>query len=218
MDFGGCPGSASFVDLMPTYRVMYAKSRTAIANFAPDNSLAVLGIYFTSLGKEQPMLLPLSFGSYEDLLKALLSNPFLGSGRGGHPYQTHLNLVEDPQPSPWRAAYPSPAQQAVALLISAATAKETASVANSAVAKQVAASAEASIAEVIDDYCGTPPRKVPWPFPGPPPWVWEIASQLTVAANTLQEGSLRTNLLQISGRVLEKGLGQSKTGAAAGAR
>lgn len=165
------------------------------------------------------MWVPPYFGSYEDLRKALLVNPFLGSGQGGHPYQTHLNLVEDPQPSPWRAAYSSPAQQAVALLISAATAKETASaMANSVVAKQVAASAEASITDVIDDYCGTPPRHVPWPFPGPPPWVWEIASQLTAAANMLQEGSLRTNLLQISGRVLEKGLGQSKAGAAAGAR
>jgi len=164
------------------------------------------------------MLLPPYFGSYEELLNFLLHHPF-GSGRGGHPYQTHLNLVEEPVPSPWRTAYPSPAQQAVALLISAATAKETASAMTDGVAaKQVATSADASIAEVIDDYCGTPPRKVPWPFPGPPPWVWEIASQLTVAANALQEGSLRTSLLQISGRVIEKGLGQGKMGAAAGAR
>ena len=62
-------------------------------------------------------------------------------------------------------------------------------------AKQIVASAEAAISEALDDYCGTPPRKVPWAFPGPPPWVWDIASELTAAANTLQEGALRTSLM-----------------------
>ena len=85
-------------------------------------------------------------------------------------------------------------------------------------AKQIVASAEAAISEALDDYCGTPPRKVPWAFPGPPPWVWDIASELTAAANTLQEGALRTSLIQISGRVLDKGLGAPSIGAAAAGR
>lgn len=160
------------------------------------------------------MWLPPYFGSYEHLLKELLHNPFLGSGQGGVPPRA----FEDPQPSPWRAAHIGPAQQAVALLISAATAKETASaMADKELAKQIVASADAAISEVMDDYCGTPPRKVPWPFPGPPPWVWEIASELTAVANTFQAGSLRTNLVEISGRVLDKGLGQTKVIAAAAA-
>lgn len=162
------------------------------------------------------MWVPPYFGSYEHLLKELLHNPFLGSGQGG-PHRA--SLVEGPVPDPWRTAQASPARQAVALLVSAATAKETAAaMSDKAHAKQIVASADATISEVLDDYCGTPPRKVPWPFPGPPPWVWEIASELTMAANTLQEGALRTSLLQISGRVLDKGLSQSGVAAAAGAR
>lgn len=162
------------------------------------------------------MWVPPYFGSYEHLLKELLHNPFLGSWQGG-PHRAAS--FENPQPSPWLTAQPNPAQHAVALLIAAATAKETAAaMSDKGLAKQIVASAEASIAQVMDDYCATPPKAVPWPFPGPPPWVWEIASQLTAAANTLQEGSLRASLLQISGRVLDKGLGQANATAAAGAR
>ena len=161
------------------------------------------------------MWLPPYFGSYEHLLKELLHNPFLGSGQGG-PHRAAA--FEGPVPDPWRAAYTSPARQAVALLVSAATAKETAAaMSDKSHAKQIAASADAAISEVLDDYCGTPPRKVPWPFPGPPPWVWEIASELTAAANTFQEGALRTSLLQISGRVLDKGLGSANVGVAVAA-
>ncbi|MGH9714014.1 MAG: hypothetical protein ACRD5M_12025 [Candidatus Acidiferrales bacterium] len=164
------------------------------------------------------MWVPPYFGSYEQLVRELLHNPFLGS-----PQPPPHNLMlqprsADPQPSPWRTDAGNVAEHAVLLLISAATAKETASaVANKETANQINASAENAINEVLDDFCGTPPRNVPWPFPGPPPWVWEIASQLSAAANTLQEGSLRTSLLQISGRVIEKGLGQTRS-AAAGAR
>jgi hypothetical protein len=160
------------------------------------------------------MWLPPYFGSYEQLIKALLHNPFLGSGQGGFPPRA----FEDPQSSPWRNAHVNPTQQAVALFISAATAKATASaMSDKEMARQIVASADAAISEVMDDYCGTPPRKVPWPFPGPPPWVWEISSELTTAANALQEGSLRSSLLDISGRVLSKGFGQTKVmGATAG--
>jgi hypothetical protein len=149
-------------------------------------------------------------------VKELLHNPFLGSGHTGpHP---HALETAGPSPDPWRSASADPARQAVALLIAAATAKETAAgIANKETAKQITNSAENAIMDALDDFCGTPPRVIPWPFPGPPPWVWEIASQLTAAANTLQEGSLRTSLIQISGRVIEKGLGQTKA-AAAGAR
>ena len=162
------------------------------------------------------MWVPSYFGSYEHLLKELLHNPFLGSGQGSPP---RPSMVEGPQPDPWRAAYSSPAREAVALLVSAATAKEAAAaMSDKAVAKQIVASADASISEVLDDYCGTPPRKVPWPFPGPPPWVWEIASELTTAANSLQEGTLRTSLQQISGRILDRSFGSPNLSVVAAAR
>lgn len=168
------------------------------------------------------MWLPPYLGSYEQLLNELLHpHP-----QPHHIYQVAARLAgavpgaaAGPSPDPWRAPEASPAREAVAILISAATAKEAAAaMADKARAKQIVASAEATIADALDDYCGTPPRKVPWPFPGPPPWVWDIASQLTTVGNTLQEGALRTSLLQMSGRVLDKGLAQTSTAAAAAGR
>jgi hypothetical protein len=66
---------------------------------------------------------------------------------------------------------------------------------------QLQASANTAIAQILDDYCGTPPRLVPWPWPGPPPWVYEIASELTDIAYTM-EGSMRAGLLQVAGQVV----------------
>jgi hypothetical protein len=63
------------------------------------------------------MWLPPYLGDYETLLKALLQNPFLGSGRGGPP-PTHRHTMHgealEPQPSPWHAF----ASSAAAFLVS----------------------------------------------------------------------------------------------------
>jgi hypothetical protein len=71
---------------------------------------------------------------------------------------------------------------------------------NQAAAQQIIAAADESIATFLDsdDIC---PR---WPFPGPPPWLAVIASELTLVANTLQEGSLRAGILQVAGQVLDR--------------
>ena len=99
------------------------------------------------------MWVPPYFGSYEQLLKELLHNPFLGSGHSG----PHPRMLEGPAPDPWRTAPINPAQQAVTLLISAATAKEAAAtVSNKEAAKQIVASAEAAISEVLEDYLRNP--------------------------------------------------------------
>jgi hypothetical protein len=66
---------------------------------------------------------------------------------------------------------------------------------------QLQDSANAAIAQILDSYCGTPPRLVPWPWPGPPPWVYEIASELTDVANALH-GDMRDALLQVAGQVV----------------
>jgi hypothetical protein len=86
--------------------------------------------------------------------------------------------------------------------------KESASfMSNKEAAEQVVAAVDTAVAKFLDDYCGTPPRAIPWPFPGPPPWVEPIASQLTAVANTLQQGNLRTGLLQLAGQMLDKAFG-----------
>jgi len=98
---------------------------------------------------------------------------------------------------------PDPVPRSVAFLVSAVSSKEAAAnMTNKVAAQQVIAAADATIAKFIDsdDICP------PWPYPGPPPWLSIIASELTLFANTLQEGSLRTGILQVVGKVLDRGL------------
>lgn len=109
----------------------------------------------------------------------------------------------EPDPSPW----------SVGFLVATVTSKEAAAnMTNKEAAQQIIAAADKTIAEFIDgdDIC---PR---WPYPGPPPWLSIIASELTLVANTLQEGSLRAGILQVAGQVLDRAqtLGAGAAGAA----
>jgi hypothetical protein len=94
---------------------------------------------------------------------------------------------------------------AAPFLISAVTTREAASaMENKEAAQQIIATAEIAISQFLDDYCGTPPRLVPWPFPGPAPWIAVIASQVAMAANSLHGGSLQAALTKLSGRILDR--------------
>jgi hypothetical protein len=104
-----------------------------------------------------------------------------------------------PHPEPWREAVP--------LLIQAAQARELASRMEGRLKDQAIKSATSAIELVLDDWCGTPPRKWPWPWPGPPPWTWEIASELSLVAHSLQPGGLKDGLLDIAGQVMQKAAG-----------
>jgi hypothetical protein len=103
-----------------------------------------------------------------------------------------LRVAENlgPQPEPWRVAVPQ--------LVEAATARDLAIKHQNKAAQH---SANQAIETILDDWCGTPPRRHPWPFPGPPPWAWQIASELSLFANTLQAGSLRSEIETIVGRI-----------------
>jgi hypothetical protein len=106
----------------------------------------------------------------------------------------------EPAPSPW-SVNPDPVPWAVAFLVATVTSKEAAAnMTNKEAAEQIIAAADAAISEYIDgdDIC---PR---WPYPGPPPWLSVIASELTLAANTLREGTLRAGILQVAGQVLDR--------------
>jgi len=96
---------------------------------------------------------------------------------------------------------PDPVPWSVAFLVSAASSiQAAANMTNKSAALQIIAAASQAIAAFLDsdDIC---PR---WPWPGPPPWLSIIASELTLYANTLQEGGLRNGILQIAGQVLDR--------------
>jgi hypothetical protein len=80
---------------------------------------------------------------------------------------------------------------------------------NTAAAQQIIAAANETISGFLDsdDIC---PR---WPYPGPPPWLGIVASELTIAANLLQPGALQTGILQVAGMVLDRSVALG-TGAA----
>jgi hypothetical protein len=109
------------------------------------------------------------------------------------------HFIEQHEGSP--RSNPDPVPWSVAFLVSAVSSKEAAAnMTNKVAAQQIIAATDSSIGAFIDgdDIC---PR---WPYPGPPPWLSIIAAQLTLVANSLQEGSLRTGILQVAGRVLDR--------------
>jgi hypothetical protein len=76
-------------------------------------------------------------------------------------------------------------------------------------AMQVAGSSGPKDQQLLDDSCGTPSRR--WPWPGPPPWVWQIASQLLTFANSLPAGTLHDDILDIAGQAVDSSIAKAKT-------
>jgi hypothetical protein len=100
-----------------------------------------------------------------------------------------------PFPEPWRSV--------VGALVSAVSIKEIAGrMQDEAAGSQLVERLDQSISEVIDDFCGTRWRR--WPFPGPPPWVLGAVEELALLANSLQEGSMREELLGVAGRMMDR--------------
>src|SRR5689334_5514841 len=158
-----------------------------------------------------PSWLPPYFGSWDDLIAALMHNPYLGSGHGP-PGPRHLMMsggpgvsAAGPSTDPWGPS-PEPWRHVVQAFVAAVSVRDLAShVADQTVRQQMEASANHTITQLLEDYCGTPPRVWPWPWPGPPPWVIGIASELNAIANTVQEGSLRHGLHEVAGQVAARG-------------
>ena len=113
-----------------------------------------------------------------------------------------------PQPEPWKLGpSPEPWRVAVPQLIAAVQARDLAKRLNGQLQDATVKSATAAIDAILEDWCGTPPRRWPWPWPGPPPWSWEIASDLALVANTLQPGSLQEGLHEVAAQVIQKAAG-----------
>lgn len=163
-----------------------------------------------------PWIPPYS-GSYEDLINSLLHNPFLGSGRDRRSRVLYSVAapVDDPNPLPWRGTEPSPSpwSPAVSFLMSAISLKEVAStLPDGQLRNDLGKRADHTISQFIDDICPTPPRRIPWPWPDPGPWVYAIVSELAMAANTFQEGGLRHEILRIAGQIAQRAFGSIDAG------
>ncbi len=64
------------------------------------------------------------------------------------------------------------------------------------------------VSEIIDDFCATSWRRPIPPPPGPRPWVLPAVEQLAAAAHSLQEGSMREEVLRVAGELLQKGMAE----------
>jgi hypothetical protein len=108
----------------------------------------------------------------------------------------------EPKPDPWRIARQ---------FMQAAQAKDLAAkLPDGDLKLTLVRSSSLAISELLDDTCGTPSRH--WPWPGPPPWVWQIASELSSFANSLTAGSLRDDILDIAAKVISHSAAQIKVG------
>jgi hypothetical protein len=70
--------------------------------------------------------------------------------------------------------------------------------------KQAAQEIIAEIDQSIDAFLDSEDICPPWPWPGPPPWLTVIASELALVAGVLPEGALRDGVQEIAGRVLDR--------------
>lgn len=111
---------------------------------------------------------------------------------GGEDFSWGRRQVE-PHPNPWKAAVPQLVRAAVARDIAIKTKNQ-----------EAIQSASRAIDQILDDPDICPPPHL-WPFPGPPPWWWQIASELTLVANSLHGGSLRSEIEEIITKVASRG-------------
>ena len=157
--------------------------------------------------------LPTYLGSWERLIDALL-HPRHGGDRQRVILSTHAMKPDPDAPMPGPGLGPGPSPWPVASsLITAISLREVASqMSEGRVKVEFAKRLDSAIARFIDD-CGTKPPRWPWPWPhpgphpGPPPWVYEIVSELAVAANGIAEGKVRNEILRVAGQIVERASG-----------
>jgi hypothetical protein len=144
--------------------------------------------------------LPPYLGTWEQLMQELLLNPFLGSPSSPVHHRLFAamrpRVADEPRlagPWPWSPALtgsgPNPWKGIAEFLVAQISLKELASSLPPEQTNELTASIESSIEDEVDDICGTRPPG--WHWPGPPPWIFPIASELALMANTFQQGNLR---------------------------
>ena len=140
--------------------------------------------------------LPPYLGTWEELVQALLHNPYLGSGRG-----TYVNTEAQVGPTGREAAVFSPA---VSLFVAGIGMKEVASkVSDTKLKTELNQAADQALTTWEDDYCGTPPR--------PNPRAFVVAAELVAFGSTLQPSTLQNEVFRIAGQIVQKSLTKATT-------
>jgi hypothetical protein len=136
--------------------------------------------------------LPSYLGTWDELVRELLHNPFLGSGHGPGPHG--FRSLSDRQ-----GPVPDPGSPASALFVVAAGLKDVVSRLPEGENSQIGSAIVSAADDWEDWFCGNGPR--------PHPNVIETVGQLLAFAGTLEVGALRTNIVREAGILLEKSFG-----------
>jgi hypothetical protein len=167
-----------------------------------------------------------SFGSWEDVARSFATNPFFSGGaQAQHPLlayfqqqQQHqrfpqigqhesglldpLNLLRsvmtsdlNPQPLPPRAI--------TALFLFQIAVRDVTSRLPKDQGTELTGRLDQAISDEIDFVCGTVPHPHP-PIPGPSPFAFTVAGELNLIGNIMQEGSLRTAVIQLASQIASR--------------
>jgi hypothetical protein len=143
---------------------------------------------------------PSYLGSWDELVNALLHNPFLGGGRGGVPPRVKAEMSREggpemgPQPDPWFVS------TATSFLTSLIALKQVASHLDGE-GRAFERAADRALEEMLDEFCGTAPH-VP-----PRPWPLVVGVELIAFARSLPDGELKSRIIAIGGTVVQRSVG-----------
>jgi hypothetical protein len=116
--------------------------------------------------------------------------------------------ASDPEPLPWRPEF---AQSVANRLVLAAAAKVTGERLTKKgypdAGTHLSSSGSATMAQLIDEHCATPYPG--WPFPGPPPWVYEILTEITLRSGMMSQGEMQRGLSELGDQISQKAFGKA---------
>ncbi len=162
---------------------------------------------------------PPYFGSWEELVRLMINNPFLGSGsQAPHPLlayfqQQRLPHSGPPYPGPVDIAnfmrsgiaselnpQPLPPRAITSLLVSQIAVRDLTSKLKEQ-GSEMTARLDQAISDEIDFVCGNVPHQ---PIPGPSPFALAVAGELNLIGNVMQEGTLRTAIVQMANQITNR--------------
>jgi hypothetical protein len=166
---------------------------------------------------------PPYFGSWEELVRSLINNPFLGGGtQTPHPLLAYMLQqqrpphIGPPDPGPMDIAnflrtgitselnpQPLPPRSITSLFVFQLAVRDLTSRLPKEQGAEMTARLDEAVSDEIDFVCGNVPHPHP-PIPGPSPFAFTVAGELNLIGNTMQEGSLRTSVTQLASQIANR--------------